>query len=426
VIHQPSNERQCRGNNIQVMEIPPQLKEYLDDNRGSLPPVTDPDEPLQLDSLGLVRLVAFLEWDFGYRVKDEELTAKNFETVRAIGQLLATKTPTAGTRQPERPANEGLNGKNGHTPMASAKTGPVVRLKLSAAWLSFYLLRFCERLLPKSLLSLLLWPPAAIFDLVQLPKRKLISCWRRFPQSWRPKAWRFFLRQSLGLYHSQIIYAWPDRLCSASWLRRCSLEGASNLIDSQKGDRPVVLASLHFGPSELLPYWLRAHGIVTTTVRAGPPDSLKSLTDYQHALSPPADVPVFVFVEDLIPLPRFSRVSKILGPGRRLLVMVDPARGRQIDVPFEDRLFRMPTGAIRLAQMTDAELIPCLITETATWKFKIHFGTPVPRQYIANSADMQPIATHLLKEFSKVISRYPEQCKMRLLSAMSPLPGSAG
>ena len=188
----------------------------------------------------------------------------------------------------------------------------------------------------------------------------------------------------------------------------------------------MVLASLHFGPSELLPYWLRAHGIVTTTVRAAPPDSLKSLTDYQHALSPPADVPVFVFVEDLMPLPRFSRVSKILGPGRRLLVMVDPARGRQIDVPFEDRLFRMPTGAIRLAQMANAELIPCLITETATWKFTIHFGTPVPRQYIGSSPDMQPIATHLLKEFSKVVSRYPEQCKMRLLSAMSPLPGSAG
>ena len=234
-------------------------------------------------------------------------------------------------RQPKLPAIESTsNGKNGHRSVASAKTAAGLRLKLAAAWLSFYLLRFCERLLPKTVLSLLLWPPAAIFDLVQLPKRKLITCWRRFPQSWRPKAWRFFLRQSLGLYHSQIIYAWPDRLCSASWLRRCSLEGASNLIDSQKGDRPVVLASLHFGPSELLPYWLRAHGIVTTTVRAGPPDSLKSLTDYQHALSPPADVPVFVFVEDLIPMPRFSRVSKILGPGRRLLVMVDPARGDKL------------------------------------------------------------------------------------------------
>jgi acyl carrier protein len=43
------------------MELPPKLKEYIDNNRGSLPAVTDPDEPLQLDSLGLIRLVAFLE-----------------------------------------------------------------------------------------------------------------------------------------------------------------------------------------------------------------------------------------------------------------------------------------------------------------------------------------------------------------------------
>jgi hypothetical protein len=76
--------------------------------------------------------------------------------------------------------------------------------------------------------------------------------------------------------------------------------------------------------------------------------------------------------------------------------------------------------------MADAELIPCLIVETATWKFAIHFGTPVPRRHIGRPPDMQAIATHLLKEFSKVVSRYPEQCKMRLLSAMSPLPGSAG
>lgn len=364
---------------------------------------------------------------FGYRVEDKELITKNFATVQSLGESLATKTPTARTGEVKRPVEKGSpNGAKAHMSFPAATTAPVLRLKLAAAWFSFFFVRLCERLLPKSVLSLLLWPPAAVFDLVRLPRRKPITCWRRFPQSWRPKAWRFFLRQSLGLYHSKLISAWPDRLCSASWLRRCRLEGASDLIRLQKGDRPVVLASLHFGPSETLPYWLRAHGIVTTTVRTGPSDSLKSLTDYQHALSPPADVPVFVFVEDLVPMPRFSRVGKILGPGRRLLVMVDPARGRQVDVPFEDRLFRMPTGAIRLAQMADAELIPCLIVETATWKFAIHFGSPVPRHYIGGSPDMQAIATHLLKEFSKVVSRYPEQCKMRLLSAMSPLPGSAG
>ena len=93
---------------ILLMEIPPKLKEYIDNNRGSLPPITDPDEPLQIDSLGLIRLVAFLENEFGYRIEDEELTAENFTTVRALGNLLANKTPTGSTAEVKAPIQEGI------------------------------------------------------------------------------------------------------------------------------------------------------------------------------------------------------------------------------------------------------------------------------------------------------------------------------
>ena len=87
------------------MEIPPKLKEYIDNNRGSLPPVTDPDEPLQIDSLGLIRLVAFLENEFGYRIEDEELIAENFATLRKLGDLLATKTPVGPTAEAKLPSS---------------------------------------------------------------------------------------------------------------------------------------------------------------------------------------------------------------------------------------------------------------------------------------------------------------------------------
>ena len=85
------------------MEIPSKLKEYLDNTRGSLPAVTDPDKPLHIDSLGVIRLVAFLESDLGTRVEDEELIADNFATRRQIGQLLATKTPTGPTPEAKLP-----------------------------------------------------------------------------------------------------------------------------------------------------------------------------------------------------------------------------------------------------------------------------------------------------------------------------------
>lgn len=74
------------------MEIPPKLKAYLDNNRAPLPPISDPSEPLQIDSLGLIRLVAFLESDMGIRVEDEELLAENFATLNALGALLETKS----------------------------------------------------------------------------------------------------------------------------------------------------------------------------------------------------------------------------------------------------------------------------------------------------------------------------------------------
>ena len=74
------------------MNIPPKLKEYLDEARAPLPAITDPDQPLQIDSLGLIRLVAFMESDLGIRVEDEELLAENFATLRTLNALIASKS----------------------------------------------------------------------------------------------------------------------------------------------------------------------------------------------------------------------------------------------------------------------------------------------------------------------------------------------
>jgi len=73
-----------------------------------LPPLTDPDEPLQLDSLGVVRLVAFLENDLGYVVENDELIPENFATLRQLGQLLSTKTPTGSTGEAKLPGGAAL------------------------------------------------------------------------------------------------------------------------------------------------------------------------------------------------------------------------------------------------------------------------------------------------------------------------------
>ncbi len=77
------------------MEIPQKLIDYINTSRAPLPPVSDPQELLQIDSLGLIRLVSFMESDCGIRVEDEELVAENFATLQSLGELVEKKTQGA-------------------------------------------------------------------------------------------------------------------------------------------------------------------------------------------------------------------------------------------------------------------------------------------------------------------------------------------
>ena len=81
------------------MEIPEKLREYLD-ARVPGTSVAHPDEPLGLDSLGLIRLVQFMEVDLGIHLEDYELVARNFTNLRALGALLKRKY---SQNQPKNP-----------------------------------------------------------------------------------------------------------------------------------------------------------------------------------------------------------------------------------------------------------------------------------------------------------------------------------
>ena len=73
------------------MILPQKLIDFINELRQPLPAVTDPDEALQMESLEMLRLVTFLETEFGFMVKDEQLVPENFVNLRAIAQLLEGK-----------------------------------------------------------------------------------------------------------------------------------------------------------------------------------------------------------------------------------------------------------------------------------------------------------------------------------------------
>ena len=70
------------------MELPSKLVDFINQARQPLPPITDANEPLHLDSLSMMKLVSFLESEIGYTVQDEELTLQNFESMSSIARLL--------------------------------------------------------------------------------------------------------------------------------------------------------------------------------------------------------------------------------------------------------------------------------------------------------------------------------------------------
>ena len=71
-----------------MIDVPSKLQEFINESRAPLPPVTDLDEPLHIDSMVLMRLVAYLEIELNFRVDDEDLIAENFLTLRAICELM--------------------------------------------------------------------------------------------------------------------------------------------------------------------------------------------------------------------------------------------------------------------------------------------------------------------------------------------------
>ena len=274
-------------------------------------------------------------------------------------------------------------------------------------------IRMLESLLPAPVFSLVVWPAAAIWAIMEFKTdRMALAAWSRFPPQWRPNRLIYLFRQTIGFAHARLIYLWPDRLTQPRWLDRCRLEASYDLPKLLKEDRPIIFVSLHFGPFRSLPYWLRAHGIPSTTL-VGSPISPQSAWIDRH--SAPADIPVLMWINEM------REIRRSLSGDRRLLILMDVGRGKLVPVPVENQTFWMATGAIRMAASAGALVVPCLIVEKkGMWNFVIHFGSPVPDEYLQGTPNMQAAANHIFHEMLPVLRKYPAQCRHRMLNCITP------
>jgi acyl carrier protein len=79
------------------MDIMEELKKFLigefgaDFNRDSI----DPDENLlmrgAIDSMGIIKLVSFMENKFGIKIDNEDIVPDNFQTLRSLTEFIEKK-----------------------------------------------------------------------------------------------------------------------------------------------------------------------------------------------------------------------------------------------------------------------------------------------------------------------------------------------
>ena len=111
-----------------------------------------------------------------------------------------------------------------------------------------------ERLLPVGALWIVCWPMAAIRAAYQLLfGATTIREFDRIPVSLRPCPDRFGWVAHLWIERTymtlaRLMYLWPDRLSRGRWKDRCRFVGLERVERNHTLGRPIILATLHFGP----------------------------------------------------------------------------------------------------------------------------------------------------------------------------------
>lgn len=290
--------------------------------------------------------------------------------------------------------------------------------------LVFHALRWIERLAPPSVLQFFLWPIAAAKTTWELAGgRPTVGDFRRLPACLMPPRepaaffWRIWWpRTRMNL--TKLMKFWPDRLRTARWQERIRCVGLAEFEKARARGRPVILAMLHFGPATVLRYWLRARGWPAAGLVARPlkeRSALARLADRQSDRASGLGGVPHVFNRT-----RLRQLVRFLRPPNLLLMTVEGVKSGQVFIGGEDYSLPLATGAVRLAALTGAVLIPCLAYSHRPLGLTVHFGKPAPPP--AGKKDPGRAAyEHLLREFVSVIRIAPEQCSFELLWRFRPL-----
>jgi lauroyl/myristoyl acyltransferase len=251
--------------------------------------------------------------------------------------------------------------------------------------------RAAERVLPLWLLYALVWPAAA-----------LRAAWEfRFS---RRRMWL----SRIPLNAVKLTLLWPDRLRQPRWRGRVNTVGVDRFERARATGRPVILATLHFGPATAVLPLLRRDRLPVAAITLRDPDdrrafrkTLQQLADRMNDLE---GVPAVIGVADV------ERAVDFLGAGNVLVLAVDGPRGRRLHTRIGHHTLSLSAAVCQMAAMRHAIIVPCLLTAAPVFRVTMHFGQPVPDALVCDYRRHQAACEHLHREFLPIVSAFPAQC----------------
>jgi lauroyl/myristoyl acyltransferase len=173
------------------------------------------------------------------------------------------------------------------------------------------------------------------------------------------------------------------------------------------------LVGLHFGPVSVFYHWLRARRQPAAALVGR---NLRGPLTYRRCLGRMADrIHGLAGVSRAFEMSQLHEAVEFLRSPGVLITSADGDQGRQLLAQGEDYELSLSPGALRLAALAGAAVLPCLISADPGMGFTIHIGEPVPYDYVTDRRRHEAACQWLLHGFSAVLREYSEQCFSELL-----------
>lgn len=211
-----------------------------------------------------------------------------------------------------------------------------------------------------------------------------------------------------------------DRLSLPRWMERIKFSGTSPDQLPDWGQRPVIVVFLHTGGFGILRSCLRARGVPAASFLRTLPAILESHAQEIRAAGDAhygfSSLPHFFLEGDsLRPAIRF------LIPGHVLTMALDGASGATNLVPCDinGQAIHLRDGAVRIAQIANAMLLPVSVHRRGACRFELHFGRAVPDDLMSEDKTKDALQ-YLARELWLDLENDPTAIGWSTLEALAP------